>query len=188
MRWALVGLGLVATGLLLWIANPYITPLVMRGEESRSLEEGILRTVAVTVIRGDILEYEVIVRGGAGDIKIQVEIVAVVAGLSEGGGSYATYTQVVDDPGVIESGHRGVLEADADGHFTFYLDNIYSEQSKTVTLWYHWTTSVYMSQFTTAMRNLSLVFGPGIVLLGLLQPRTAKDLREGPHTGHEAGR
>ena len=173
-----VGMVIVISGFLIWASAPYIAKNMLTETVTMEIAPQGLDVFFIRIQKGDVVNFTVEISGEQNDIVLYVERVHFSTRLTETGISKLTFKATIHDPGLIYERHSASLRADVEGHFTFYFDNTFSDQSKIVKFTYFFEKSTNVEYITTVIRNFSVLFGVGVVLLGLL-PRPESKTGEG---------
>lgn len=163
-----VGIVIVTFGFLIWASAPYIARTIISETITMEIAPQRLDVFFIRIQKGDVVNFTVEIYGEQKNINLYVERVHFTTILTETGASTQIFKATIHDPGLIYEKHSASLRADAEGHFTFYFDNKFSDQSKMVRFTYFFERSTNVEYITTIIRNFSVLFGVAVVLFGLL--------------------
>lgn len=170
LHYLAIGLVVIIIGLLVSLEAPLISKLLLTNEVVIEIPRKDFRLRVKRVWQGDVLRLDFDVKGGDGDLYLHIERVHFYIGPRlEQGAPSKILTTTVHGPSLVNGSDSITLNVDLEGHLNILLNNTYSPQPKTVTLTTVFERSTNVEYATKIIRNLMLIGGGVLLLLGLLE-------------------
>ena len=164
------GLAIIMIGLIIAAEAPLLSQIFLTKNVVLEIPRKDFRLRIERLWQGDVIRLEFDVQGGEEDLYLLIERFHFYIGpRREFGVPASIFTSTVLGPSLITGSESLTYTADIEGHLNIFFNNTVSTQPKTVTFTRVFKKSTNMVYATLIIRNLCLLAGGVLLLLGLLE-------------------
>lgn len=169
LRYPSAGLAIILIGLIVAAEAPLLSQIFLTKKVVLEIPREDFRFRVERIWQGDVIRLDFDVQGGEEDLYILIERFHFYIGpRQEFGVPASIFTLTVLGPSLIKGSESLTYTADLEGHLNILFNNTVFTQPKTVTFTRIFKKSTNMVYATLIIRNLCLLAGGVLLLLGLL--------------------
>lgn len=170
LRYPSAGLAIILIGLIVAAEASLLSQVFLKKTVILEIPRKDFRLRVERLWQGDVIQLDFDIQGGEEDLYILIERFHFYIGTRQEFGVPASiFTSTVLGPSLITGSESLTYTADLEGHINIFFNNTVFTQPKTVTFTRIFKKSTNMMYATVIIRNLCLLAGGVLLILGLLE-------------------
>jgi hypothetical protein len=164
------GIAIILIGMVISAEAPILSQIFLTKTVILEIPRKEFRIQVERIFQGDMLSFDFDVQGGKRDLYITIERTHFYIGpRQEFGAPARIFTSTVLHPSLIIGSESLKYTSDLEGHLNIFFNNTKSTEPKTVTYTMVFEKSSNMKYATGILRNLCILAGGILLLLGIVE-------------------